>query len=148
MVGAQPRCAHTGGGVAQGRCGGRRGCAWRVFRPILFGGSFAFDHAAEQIALGDDSNHAIPFDDRDAADAVAEQELRNRNNWLVGSNSDNGMSHKIAQGKICSAVIKIVFSHIVGMRRRDAIDIAFGDDPGQTTGAVQNRQATDTGLVH
>jgi hypothetical protein len=125
LRGAQGRCggrSHAAPVLAAGGAGALRGGAgaaapgWRVFRPILFGGSFAFDHAAEQIALGDDSNHAIPFDDRDAADAVAEQELRNRNNWLVGSNSDNGMSHKIAQGKICSAVIKIVFSHIVGMR--------------------------------
>ena len=113
-----------------------------------FGGGFAFDHAAEQIAFGDDPNHAIPFNDRDAANTMVQQELRNRNNWLVGSDGDDRAGHEIAQGKIGSAVIKIVFPHIVGLRGGDTIDIAFGDDPGQATGAVQNRQATDTGFVH
>ena len=201
MVGAQPRCARTGGGGRSGAVGaqrrsrgagarrgadgrgaatlrpywrrggaaaqrgeaalsGRRGaapvqeaqpcCAWRVFPPRIhsFGGDFAFDHAAEQIALGDDPDHAIPFDDRDAADAMEKQELCNRNNWLVGSDGDDRAGHEIAQGKIGSAVIKIVFPHIVGMRGGDTIDVALGDDPGQATGAVQNRQATDTGFVH
>jgi hypothetical protein len=139
-----------GAAALRGARGAQRRCVRRVFPPRIhsFGGGFAFDHAAEQIAFGDDPNHAIPFNDRDAADAMAKQELCNRNNWLVGSDGDDRAGHEIAQGKIGSAVIKIVFPHIVGLRGGDTIDIAFGDDPGQATGAVQNRQATDTGFVH
>jgi hypothetical protein len=90
----------------------------------------------------------IPFDNRDAANTMVHQELRNRNDRLVRSDGDDRTGHEIVQGKICGAVIKIVFAHMVGMRCRDTIDVAFGDDPDQATGAVQNRQTTDTGFVH